>query len=100
MIRKLTTSLFVITGLALAAPALSAGYIKLGGVQGESTKARPAPTPAPAAPANKLQGSQDPKPAGLLLPAVQSAREAAPESPAGKKKGNVEYGWKVEKGEK
>lgn len=52
-----------------------------------------------------MQGNQTPQPAGLLLPAVQKPRTAAPgasapQSGPSKKKGNVEYNWKVEKGEK
>lgn len=138
MIRTIAHALFVVAGLALAAPAHSAGYLKIGDIKGESTDDRhgttidrapasPQPTApsrvqgndtpkpaglllpavqkaqeAPAAtPPGNVQGNEPPKPAGLLLPAVQKAQEPAPAQGAkGKKKGNVEYQWKVEEGQK
>jgi len=114
MIRTVTHMLFVAAGLALAAPAHSAGYLKLGDIKGESTDDRHGSTidrvqggPQPATPAtpatpNRVQGNDAPKPAGLLLPAVQKAQDPAPgrAGEAKKKKGNVEYQWKVEEGEK
>lgn len=90
-----------------ASPAMAAGYLKIGDIKGESTDAAShaagdeheveydvakganaapgagprvrAVTPRPARPAaqDKLAQPQDPQEAGLLLPAVQKAREAA-----------------------
>jgi hypothetical protein len=72
--------------------------------------ANPAPvTPklkvAPSAPATPpvdgVQSGQTPQPAGLLLPAIQKARDVAPdESSPNRSKGKVEYQFKVEEGEK
>lgn len=116
MIRSLTRSLLIAASLTLAAPAYSAGFVKLGDIKGESTdaghaapqsQAQGGPVPAtPAAPGQRVQGNQTPQPASLLLPAVQKPRAAlapgasAPQSGPSKKKGNVEYNWKIEKGEK
>ena len=59
-----------------------------------------ATSPAPATPpVDRVQGGQAPEPAGLLLPAVQKAREPAAEEPS-RTKGNVEYQYKVEEGRK
>jgi hypothetical protein len=107
MIRTVTHALFVVAGLALAAPAYSAGYLKIGDIKGESTDDRHGTTidrapasPQPTAP-SRVQGNDTPKPAGLLLPAVQKAQEPAPaRGEKGKKKGNVEYQWKIEEGVK
>lgn len=90
MNRKLNRTLVLIAGLTLAAPAWSAGYLKIGDIKGEAT--------APAAPAAALQAPQQVQPAGLLLPAVQKARDAA--AKGGGSKGKVEYQWKVEEGTK
>lgn len=92
MIRTITHSLLVAAGLALAAPAYSAGYIKLGDIKGEATDERHATTP------DSVQSKEPARP-GLLLPAVQKAQEQD-QAGTGKKKGNVEYNWKVEEGQK
>jgi hypothetical protein len=62
-------------------------------------KAVPPAPPVP--PADRVQSGQPPKPAGLLLPAVQKAREAAPEEPGpSRSKGRIEYQYKVEEGDR
>jgi len=73
MIRIIASVLLV---LAVSAPASAASdaFLKFDGVKGETKKGQ----------------------ANTSVPAVQKAPEAA----KGKKKGNVEYEWKVEAGEK
>lgn len=90
MIRAVASVLLVVS-IAAAAPAYSAAYMKFDGVKGDSSQ-----NPNP--PSGNVTSSETPKPAGLLVPAVQKVREAA--NTEGKKKGNVEYEWKVEAGEK
>ncbi|MFO7603172.1 MAG: hypothetical protein R6X06_05070 [Gammaproteobacteria bacterium] len=95
MKRTLSHALIITASLVLAAPAYSAGYIKLDGVDGESKPKNQS------APARGIKGNETPKPATLLLPAVQKAREGkADNASKAKKKGNVEYNWKVEEGTK
>ena len=94
MKRTLTHVLIVAAGLALTAPAYSAGYLKIGDIKGESQET------AQPAPAREIKRSEDAQPAALLLPAVQKARDAAPGKARGSKKGKVEYQWKVEEGSK
>lgn len=82
--------------LAFSSSAFSAAYIKFDGVDGEAKNTMPQNT--------QIQSTQ-PTSVGLLLPAVQSAREAARRSSSsaptkGQKKGYTEYTWKVEEGEK
>ena len=77
----------------------AAGYMKFDGIDGE---AKNAPEEKPATGQKRVQ--QPPNQSrGLLLPAVQKAREAparSQEPPHGKaRRGNVEAEWKVEKGE-
>ena len=91
MIRTVTSVLLLIS-IAAAAPAYSAAYMKFDGVKGES-KGSENPNPL-----NNVKSNETAQPAGLLLPAVQKAREA--DRAQGKKKGNVEYEWKIEAGEK
>jgi hypothetical protein len=111
MTRTIANALLV-AALAFAAPAYSSydAFVKLKGVEGEVTNSRPA------APASDLKNNEAPKPAGMLVPAIQKAQEApkpAARKPRvaardvngnstgnGKKKGHVDYGWKVERGEK
>lgn len=52
--------------------------------------------------AQDLNSGETAQPTGLLVPAVQKARGdiTLPAEEKGKKKGNVEYGWKVEEGTK
>jgi hypothetical protein len=97
----ITTALIT---LCLASSAYSAGYMKIGDIKGESTKETPAPTPT-----QRVDDGNTTTETGLLVPAVQKVRdrpdsgsqETGKDQPApGKKKGNVEYGWKVEEGEK
>lgn len=92
---KLLTASLAILVLSFSSAAFSAAYIKIGDIQGESQGSKPA-----AQHSQKI--SPDEKPAALLLPAVQQAREAATRSsqPTPRKKGNVEYSWKVEEGTK
>jgi hypothetical protein len=92
MIRTITHTLLVAAGLALAAPAYSAGYLKIGDIKGEATDERHTATPG------SVQSNEPAKP-GLLLPAIQKAQEPDRDGKA-KKKGNVEYNWKVEEGQK
>ena len=79
----------------------AAGYMKFDGIDGEAKNA-PAPNGQPAAAQDRLQQPSGAA-RGLLLPAVQNAREAPArpqESPKAKaRRGNVETEWKVEKGE-
>ena len=78
----------------------AAGYMKFDGVDGEA-KSAPAPQGQPAAGQQRLQQAPQ-EPRGLLLPAVQKAREAPARPSASateKTRGNVETEWKVEKGE-
>lgn len=81
--------------MSLSSAVFSAGYIKFDGVDGESKDTRSSSTET-----KKIQNNQN-KPAALLLPAVQKAREAAarPDSTS-PKKGKVEASWKVEEGTK
>lgn len=94
MKRTLTHALIVAAGLALTAPAYSAGYLKIGDIKGESqATAQPAQ-------ARQIKRNEDAQPAAMLLPAVQKARETAQDKAKGTKKGKVEYQWKVEEGSK
>lgn len=94
MIRAISNVLLIAAAI-VAVPAHSAGYLKLGDIKGESAK------PGHAIPGNRVMSNDAPKPAGMLVPAVQKARTDVPKSPDGaKKKGNVEYSWKVEEGVK
>jgi len=84
------------SALLMASNAMSAGYIKFEGIDGESKRSESQET-------SKVKKAEAAKPAGLLLPAVQPAREAGRSSSAPKptaKGGNAETTWKVEKGEK
>jgi hypothetical protein len=64
-------------------------------------KLKVAPSAPATPPVDGVQSGQTPQPAGLLLPAIQKAREAATEEPApNRSKGKVEYQFKVEEGEK
>ena len=58
--------------VTVASSAHSAAYIKFDGVDGES-KSKPTP--------QQVDSKQKPRPAALLLPAVQKVREAAPRTP-------------------
>jgi hypothetical protein len=70
------------------------------GVMTPATAAADGPgNPGPTSPGN-LKKKDGTVPSALLLPAVQAAREAPKSSGATKGKGNVEYTWKVERGEK
>ena len=91
----LRIALMLVACLGTTAPAFAAGYLKIGDIKGESTDDAHQTTPS--APA-RIRGQESPRPAGLLLPAVQKAREAA--SRSGKSKGKVEYTWKIEEGRK
>ncbi|MDT8388639.1 MAG: hypothetical protein RQ736_14125 [Thiogranum sp.] len=88
---RLITATVTVLLMTLSSGAFSAGYIKFDGVDGESKDTRP----APGAETKKIQPDQD-KPAGLLLPAVQKAREAS--SSTSPEKGKVENTWKIEEG--
>lgn len=94
-----TLTVTTLACLALSQPALAAGYLKIGDIKGESTRSDQQK------PNNQdVKSGQTDQPAGLLLPAVQQVREAAPRprpnDSKGNKKGKVEASWKVEKGEK
>jgi hypothetical protein len=111
MIRTIANALLV-AALAFAAPAYSSynAFLKLSDVNGETTNSRPA------APGNSVKTNEAPKPAGKRLPTTQKAQEKPkpaaqkPRSAVGdvngdstanaKSKGNVDYGWKVERGER
>lgn len=93
-----TIILFTVT-----ASALGAAYMKLGDIKGEANaQAEQQPQPS-----ENLDSGTTQQPTGLLLPAIQknratatTDREAAAENDSkNKKKGNIEYQWKVEKGE-
>lgn len=81
--------------------AAGTGYIKLDSIKGESER-QDAQQPQN----QGLKSNQTTKPVGLLLPAVQSARDSGRKTPGksgnnGKaNSGNAETTWKVEKGEK
>lgn len=59
------------------------------------------PTHVPRGPSSLKKKGKDKK-AALLVPAVQKVRASVKQDPKPKsnKKGNIEYNWKVEKGEK
>lgn len=76
--------LLLTVAVAAANPAYAAAYLKFDGVDGEA---------ASAAAADREVRPDAPRPAGLLLPAVQKVREAA-----SRPRGRVEYEWKVEEG--
>lgn len=94
-------ALALLACVALSQPAFAAGYIKMGDIKGESTRSEQQDPNQ-----RDVKSGQTEKPTGLLLPAVQSAREAAPRpKPSandhkGSKKGKVEASWKVEEGTK
>lgn len=95
--------------LAFTSASQAAVFAKFDGIDGESTRVsaqqiQSANTRgtqgASTYGADKIQSNTSPS-AALLLPAVQAAREAARRSSsAPAAKGNVEYSWKIEKGEK
>lgn len=92
--------IMIMAAFFLAGSAHAAGYMKFDGVKGETTKAATEP-----APAQRLDSPTEAQPAALLLPAVQKvqaddAGQDQGDEAARKKKGNVEYGWKVEEGTK
>jgi hypothetical protein len=95
MTRYLSSALLLAVGLALAAPAHSAGYMKIGEVDGEATDAGQQAAP------DRIRSNEQSGPAPLLLPAIQQVQDQ-PSSGAGeaRRKGNVEYNWKVEEGTK
>ncbi|TQV73599.1 hypothetical protein FLL45_12050 [Aliikangiella marina] len=100
----LTMSVFAFVTIFMGAQASAAAYVKYDGVDGESKDSKPT---------SKVRqlDKASPKAAGLLLPAVQKVRSSTikpskrkvtrkpAKSQSGKKKGNVEYVWKVEEGE-
>ncbi|MDT8382783.1 MAG: hypothetical protein RRB22_00050 [Gammaproteobacteria bacterium] len=92
MKRIFAHALIIAVGLALSAPVYSAAYIKLGDIKGESKSS------SQLEPAREIKSDETPKPAALLLPAVQKAREAGASGIG--KKGKVETQWKVEEGSK
>jgi hypothetical protein len=95
MTRYLSSALLLAVGLVLAVPAHSTGYLKLDGIEGEA-----ADTGRQTAP-DRVRSNEDAGPAPLLLPAIQQVQDQ-PSSGAGeaRRKGNVEYNWKVEEGTK
>lgn len=101
----LIKSLAIASLIIVTAPAFSAGYIKIDGVEGESHSPAPAPAEKRVAKPEEqptalllpaVQKAQEPSSA-LLLPAVQKAQEPAKPRPT---KGKVEASWKVEEGKK
>lgn len=97
-------TLILLASTVICQSALASGpdyYMEIDSIKGESQR-----PDAPQPPNQQLKSNQTSKPVGLLLPAVQSARDpgrSRPEKSAnsGKAKtGNVETTWKVEKGEK
>lgn len=94
--RNISLVVGLVAGLLISTQAMSAAYVKYDGVDGESKDEKPKPT-------TTIEKKQTAKPAALLLPAVQSARESVRPVPKPKPKtkgGNAETTWKVEKGEK
>lgn len=100
---KNSTTTSVIKGLTLtiamvvAGSAHSAGYLKIGDIKGEST--RTAPTAPTAVPDQQQVDSGNGAKTAMLLPAVQSAREAAKRTESEKRKSKIEASYKVEKGQ-
>lgn len=93
--KQIVAATFTTLLMTLSSTAFSAGYIKFDGVDGESKNSQATPSSETRA----IQNTQN-KPAALLLPAVQKAREAARPSTSSPKKGKVEADWKVEEGRK
>lgn len=83
---------FLLVFVAFQAQAASDYYLKLGGVEGETTSAPPrATTTSTVAPKEEQEGQTD---AFLKIKGIEGETEDV------KKKGNVEYNWKVEEGQK
>ena len=93
MTRTIANALLV-AALAFAVPAYSSVevFLKRQGVDGESKDSKSA------TPGKDLKNNEAPKPAEKRVPPIKKAQEAP--KPAAKTKGNVDYGWKVEQGEK
>ncbi|MFO7593226.1 MAG: hypothetical protein R6X15_04170 [Pseudomonadota bacterium] len=96
MKRTFIHALMITASLALAAPASASGYVVYAPMDNEDLEST-----SQQAPAKDFKGNETPKPAALLAPEVRKKREgAANNTSKGKKKGNVEYHWKVEEGTK
>ncbi len=97
----ISTALALIFAVS-AAPAAASGYIKFGGVEGESTASDHTKQVEILSwsfgTSNASTGSGTHVGGGGAGSGKVDVSGAAPE--AAKKKGNVEYGWKVEEGEK
>jgi hypothetical protein len=98
-------TMLVAATLVLANAVSAARFAKFDGIDGSSSPEagqekvqQPQTKPDPQT-ARPINSGQPPKPSGLLLPAVQTIREAAPPKKS-KSKSNVEMQWKVEEGQK
>lgn len=70
--KLLASTLLAVLAGSYSASAISAGYIKFDGVDGESRRQ----AAQPEKPASRVSAGGNQKPAGLLLPAVQKAQVA------------------------
>ena len=120
----LKISAIAIATILMSLQVSAASFVKYDGVDGESKDHKPvtkvrqldkSSTRSAASQPTKLLDKSSPQAASLLLPAVQKVRNAASKTSmrkvsrkkpkpqvqqSAKRKGNIEYNWKVEKGEK